>query len=744
MESREHFIEEVDLQRYWLVLKRRWLPASVVFAGSVAIAMYAALSQKPMYQASGKLLLQTDRAASLTGVAQELGEVKSLMMTRDPLDTQEAIITSVPIMEDTIRALNIRDNQGELVSPDQLAQGLKVTTIDGTDVLQVDYSAPHSELSAAVVNQIMQSYIATNIQSNRAEVKAARKFLERELPKAEAEVKQLSAALQKFNEQNKIISLPDEASVTVQAIATLDNQINGTQAELAKAESRSREIQRQLGMPLEDALMLSALTQSDSIQKIFGDWQTLQTELATARTQYTDQHPTIRGLVRQEAALKTVLQERVQEVVGQSIPISSGTLQLSPTDQWLADELVSAEIERVGLYNQLSTLASTRDAYLNWADDFPNLQTTQLDLQQRLTYARTTYENLLQRLQESRLAENQNVGSARVIEAANIPSNPIVTGQASYLMLGSVVGIFLGVATAFFLDLIDRTIKTVKDGEKVFNQVLLGVIPRFELPRELEDPELPAGLNGLPSPRIVTNQNGFPMIAGAYQMLQANLRFISSDKKLQSIVITSSIAGEGKSEICANLAASIAQTDRRVLIVDADMRYPSQHYLWNLLNTTGLSHVLVGEGQVEDALQPINENLYVLTAGVIPPNPLALLDSERMAGLITSFSQQFDYIIIDTPPLSGTADAAVLGNIADGILMVMRPRLVSYDSALAANTLLGRSGATVLGMVANAVDIKVEMSEYAYNIQATGEYVIEPSEMPIAVAASSFETDAWK
>ncbi len=721
MESKELLIEEVDVQRYWLVLKRRWLPASAVFTAAVAAALFAALSQRPTYQATGKVLVQTDRAATLTGIAQELGEVESLMMTRDPLDTQEAIISSGPILEDTIRVLNIRDDKGELVTPEDLAKGLEVTVLDGTDVLQIDYKSAQPELSAAVVNQIMQSYIATNIQSNRAEVRAARRFLERELPQAEADVERLSQALQQFNEQNRIVSLEKEADATVTAIAQLDSQIANTQAELARAETNASGLRQQLGMPLDDALTLSALAQSSSVQQAFSNWQLAQTELANGRTRYTAQHPTIRELARQEAAMAEVLQERISEVAGTRLPISSGTLQISPTQQRLADELVAAEIQRSSIYNQLGTLASTRDAYVEWADVFPSLERTQIELQQRLDYARTTYEALLQRLQEIRLAENQNVGSARVVEAANVPSEPSASSQFVFLMLGAVVGAFMGIATAFLLDLVDRSIKTVKDAERAMGYVLLGVIPKFELPSTdwQEDALLPMD-EGLPSERIVTLQNTFPMVSGAYQMLQANLRFISSDKQQKSIVVTSSTAGEGKSEVCANLAASIAQTQRRVLLVDADMRNPQQHALWNTLNLTGLSHVLVGEGRLQDAVQPINENLSLLPAGVVPPNPLALLDSERMATLLATFAQQYDYVIIDSPALAGTADAAVIGNWADGILLVVRPRWVTYDGALSAKTLLTRSGANVLGIVANGTDLKVESSEYAYTAQASG------------------------
>ncbi|MEO0759317.1 MAG: polysaccharide biosynthesis tyrosine autokinase [Cyanobacteria bacterium J06648_16] len=758
MESKELLIEEVDVQRYWLVLKRRWLPATAVFTASVAAALFAALSQRPMYEATGKVLVQTDRAATLTGIAQELGEVESLMMTRDPLDTQEAIISSVPILEDTIRVLNIRDDRGELVTPERLAQGLQVTVLDGTDVLQIDYQSAQPELSAAVVNQIMQSYIATNIQSNRAEVRAARRFLERELPQAEADVERLSQALQQFNEQNRIVSLEKEADATVQAIAQLDSQIANTQAELARAESNAAGLRQQLGMPLDDALTLSALAQSSSVQQAYSNWQVAQTDLANARTRYTAQHPTIRELARQETAMAEVLQQRMYEVAGTGIPISSGTLQISPTQQRLADELVAAEIQRSSIYNQLGTLASTRDAYVEWADVFPSLERTQIELQQRLDYARTTYEALLKRLQEIRLAENQNVGSARVVEAANVPSEASASSQLMFLMLGSVVGVFMGIATAFLLDLIDRSIKTVKDAERALGYVMLGVIPKFELPHtDWQNDLMLADAEGLPSERIVTLQSTFPMVAGAYQMLQANLRFISSDKRLKSIVITSSVAGEGKSEVCANLAASIAQTNRRVLLVDGDMRSPQQHHLWNVLNTTGLSHVLVGEGQLRDAVQPINENLSLLTAGVVPPNPLALIDSERMASLLATFNEQYDYVIIDTPALAGTADAAVLGSLADGILVVMRPRWVTYDGALSAKTLLTRSGANVLGIVANGADLKIESSEYVYSVQASGDTVIEaaPSPapereiamaeaMPITAPASVTDDDPWE
>jgi capsular exopolysaccharide synthesis family protein len=197
-------------------------------------------------------------------------------------------------------------------------------------------------------------------------------------------------------------------------------------------------------------------------------------------------------------------------------------------------------------------------------------------------------------------------------------------------------------------------------------------------------------------------------------MLQANLKFLSSDKELRAIVVTSSVPKEGKSEVSANLAVTMAQVGRRVLLVDADMRHPSQHHIWGLTNLIGLSNILVGEAEFKVAVREVMSRLDVLPSGVIPPNSVGLLDSKRMASLIETFSKNYDFVIFDTPPLAGVADAPILGKMADGILLVVRPKVVDSASANAAKEFLVRSGQNVLGLVANGVIIKNEPDSYFY------------------------------
>jgi polysaccharide biosynthesis transport protein len=158
----------------------------------------------------------------------------------------------------------------------------------------------------------------------------------------------------------------------------------------------------------------------------------------------------------------------------------------------------------------------------------------------------------------------------------------------------------------------------------------------------------------------------------------------------------------------------MAQVGRRVLLVDADMRHPSQHHLWELTNSVGLSNIIVGEANFNTVVREVMPRLDVLTSGVIPPNPVALLDSKRMASLVEMFSKTYDCVIFDTPPLAGIADAPILGKMADGILLVVRPGVVDETSAKAAKDFLARSGQNVLGLVANGVMIENEPDSYFY------------------------------
>jgi capsular exopolysaccharide synthesis family protein len=251
------------------------------------------------------------------------------------------------------------------------------------------------------------------------------------------------------------------------------------------------------------------------------------------------------------------------------------------------------------------------------------------------------------------------------------------------LIQGVLLGVVLGAATAWLLENLDKTVKTPQQARTLLPYPVLGSIPTFR------------------GSKLVVRDNPSAPVSEAFRMLQANLRFLSADRQLKVIVVASATAKEGKSTIAANLAAATAQLGRRVLLVDVDLRHPAQHQLWELPNEVGLSNVLGREVEFSEAVAEVMPNLDVLTSGELPSNPVTLIDSSQMAVLIGNSSQNYDLVIVDTPPLTLAADATVLGKMTDGILMAVRPGVADSGSVAAAKELLSQSNQTVLGLAIN-------------------------------------------
>jgi capsular exopolysaccharide synthesis family protein len=198
----------------------------------------------------------------------------------------------------------------------------------------------------------------------------------------------------------------------------------------------------------------------------------------------------------------------------------------------------------------------------------------------------------------------------------------------------------------------------------------------------------------------------------SFRMLLSNINFLSSDKPIKVIVISSCLPGEGKTTVSANLATCMAQMGRRVIVIDADMRRPYLHNCFGIPNKKGLSNVLVGESTLDASILPLEENLDVIPSGQMPPDPVALVSSKRMEALITGLAQSYDFVIIDTPPLSLTAESMILARMGDGVLLVTRPGVVDAEMIFQCKRALVQAGPKVLGLVVNGVIPENESSIY--------------------------------
>jgi capsular exopolysaccharide synthesis family protein len=709
MESSE---ASLRIQEYLLILRRRWLAASTSLILVVLAILLATSVKKPVYEAQGKLLFKrVNSTSSLTGVGKEIGELGSLDDKTTPIDTETEVIVSGPIVEEAIRQLNLQDKSGNPLKPELLAKEIRVSQPKGADILKISYQNIDPKKAAKVVNTLMDVYLANNIRFNRSEAVAARQFIEKQLPDAEANVRQAEVNLRQFREQNQVFDLEQEKKSIVASIEDLQKQITQTRSQLEDAQIRAQTIRQQLGMSSPDAVATATIVQDPRVQELQRELQQVESELAIQRTRFTEANPIIANLKNKQASLNKLLKERIKKVnPGQKTPANTN-LQFSDIKQGLTRDLVALESSIQTLNTQLVSFSQLQLAYQQRAGMLPKLEQRQRDLERKLEASQATYNLLLQKLQEVRLAENQTIGNARIISQATVPQQPLPARRGLYLVTGILLGSIVALGVSLLLEAKDKSLRTVEEAKKLFGFTLLGVIPLSQKSEKTSDK---TDVLDLSVPEIILKANPDSLVNEYYWMLQANLKFLSSDKPPKVILVTSSIAQEGKSTVSANLAVAMANAGRKVLLVDADLRLPIQHRIWELYNRQGLSHVIVDRVDLKSAIQEVMPNLDVLSAGVIPPNPIAILDSQRMESLIKEFANSYDFVIVDSPPLNVAPDARTLGRMVDGVLLVVRPRVLDTASANVAKQVLQESGTNVLGIVVNGIIPENEPNGYYY------------------------------
>lgn len=715
MESRESL--DLDLIRYFRIIKRRWLPITTIFIGTVAMSVAATTFLKPSYEAEGKILFRMP-SFKIVGTSlvpnfsegDEAGSLRSLMSDQNPISTQIEVISSPLLLQQVIDRLELKNSDGELLRVEDLQKQLTLRIIGGTDVLRLSYTSRNPEEAAAVINTVMGLYLENEVLTNRREAEMTRSFMSRQLPYTQATMRKAEAALRMFKQQHSIADLGEETRVSVEIVGNLDQEINTVKAQLADINAQSQELRQKLALNSQEAIAVSTLSQSPAVQGVLAQLQDVERQLANEGSRFQSENPVIISLEARKANLIALLQEQIEETLGQQTQIPQRLLQIDQLRQNLIQNFLQLEVQRFGLDQRLVSLSNSRSAYEERMRVIPQLEQTQRELERKIDVAQSTYQTLLKKVQELQLAENVNTPNARIIAESRVPDNPAASKKLIVVVLGVMLGGFFATASVLLFEIKDKSLKTLQEVTEVFRYTLLGVIPLSRQKLRFRDDDVE-----LNRPEVAVRDHPHSLTSEIYRMIQANLKFLSSDEVVKTIVVSSAVPKEGKSTVSANLAAAIAQLGRKVLLIDADMRVPTQHHLWQVNNRIGLSEVLVGENDFETAVNQVMDNLHVLTAGVRPPNPLALLDSKRMASLIDDFSSQYDFVIIDAPPLLVAADAVSLSRMSDGILLVARPSVIDYSSAAATQELLAKTSHNVLGLVVNGVSEMNESSSYFYH-----------------------------
>lgn len=310
------------------------------------------------------------------------------------------------------------------------------------------------------------------------------------------------------------------------------------------------------------------------------------------------------------------------------------------------------------------------------------------------------YQVLLKKLKEADLSATAGGLDIRVLEPAKLPSVPVAPRTIRNLGVAAVLGLCLALGLAYGVESFDRTVRTPEDAARALGLPALGVIHRFEALRP--DRPLPAETSG-------------SLEGETFRALRTNLRFSHVDKPRRVVLVTSTGPEEGKSTVLANLAVSLAQSGRRTLVIDTDLRRPSLHRLFALPNARGLVDLLAGDASVEETIQSGRiEGLDVLSSGTLAPNPAELIESVRLHERIAGLREDYDYVLLDSPPAGGLIDASLLCSLADGVLFVVERGGFDLKTLRSALRQLERAGARLYGLVLNKAPRDESVGMYGY------------------------------
>ena len=356
-----------------------------------------------------------------------------------------------------------------------------------------------------------------------------------------------------------------------------------------------------------------------------------------------------------------------------------------------------------GLRQQITAIDSNVAQLRARLATYPGKQTQFAQLNLETELENDTYKYLLSQLEAARISAGTIAPYIDVVESATVAGR-LGMGTRHKVMLGGLVGLFLGILTAFFLEYLDQTIKTAADVERVLEVPVLGLIP-LEARAIATSPTGPQGRRRHAIPLVSLVSPDDPS-SEAYRALRTNVTFVNAEQRqLQVLCITSPGPGEGKSTTAANLAITLAQQGSSTLLVDADLRRPLVHKAFNLVQEPGLTDVLVGGAQLREAVRPnVIPKLDVLPAGALPPNPSELLGSDAMRRLVEQLRGQYDLILFDSPPTLAVTDATVLGASADAVILVLRSGDTEEIAAQRSLEQLRRVQARVAGVVLNGVE----------------------------------------
>jgi succinoglycan biosynthesis transport protein ExoP len=709
--------DESPIVEYVKVLyKRRWAAATVFLVVLISAVVHSFITT-PVYEARTRLIIENDDQ----NVVAFKAVVEEGQPSPDYYQTQYGILQSRGLARRTIDELRLWSSPTFVGKPDDgsfrlgtlvgwfpaLFRGapdlpgtdadeaigqsavidtflgnLTVEPVRNSRLVDVKYRSTDAALAARIANQLAKDYIEHSLEYRFTASREASSWLAERLAEQRAQVQTAEAKIQRYREQNDAIRLEDRENIVVQKLGELNTAV--TRAKMERLQKEAVEHQ------------LTAIENDQAALETF--------PVVIGNAFIQRQKAELAALQQQQAQLSDKLGQLHPDMLKLQSAIDNAQLKLRAE---IANVVRSVHTEYQAAVTQERSLVGALEQQKNEALAMNRKAIEYSVLAREVESGKQIYDSLLQRSKETGVAGALTSSNIRVVDEAERPRSAVTPQPRRNIMLAVFGGFVLAVGFAFFFEYVDSRIKSPEEITAFLGLPSLGMLPALSKRWTETAPLLNTGLP--------------PNFSEMLRTIRTNILFSSMEEGPRTLVVTSTGPGEGKTMVASNLAVGFALTGQRVLLVDADMRRSRAHQLFNLNQEPGLSNILVGNAKPSAALCKTDvAGLWVLPAGRTPPNPAELLSSKRFKDLVGSLGENFDTIVIDTPPVMVVTDPMVIASFASGVIFVIGAEMTSRYAAQAALQQLHQGRARVIGAILNRVQL--DKNGYYYSRYYKREY----------------------
>jgi len=702
-----HFSTQDSLLRSYshVLLKRKWAVLSC-FALIVSAVLIATLRSTPIYDAVGSIAV--NRMDPVTLNLKDSENPGYDYSDPTDLDTEVRILHSDSLAWQVIKQLNLDNQMGAAPTPSSslglttdnqfdsektsrmiasFKSNLAVILEPNTRIIDIHYRSPDKYLAARAVNALASAYVEQNFKTRFESTEQTSEWLSKKLIDLQMKVETSQEKLVKYQKDHEILGIDEKQNITTSKLDELNKELTDAESTRMEKESLYRLIQSGDTDSIAAAANIATTpsgSASSLLQKLQEEHVDLKIQIAKLGAQFGPAYPKTAELADQlkevDAQTEGERKKVVERLRGDYLAaLARENLLRTALDQQKQDanQLNESAIE----YNFLK-----RDADTN----------------------RTLYENLLEKLKEAGVTAGLRSNNIRPVDLARVPTSPAEPNLFRNLSFASVLGLTTGILIAFVMEGLDNTVRTVEQAQAISMLPSLGIIPLGSGGTRYASTGRKLVFAGnKQSMELITKSRPQSQMAEAYRALRTSLLLTSVGAPPKVILVTSALPEEGKTTTSINCAIVLAQKGSRVLLVDSDLRRPSIHKTLGIMPKTGLTHVLTGSATLQQAIvrSPLVPSLSVLPAGTPPPNPAELLASGKMGEVLDALREQYDHIVIDTPPTLPVTDAVVMATRADAVILVIRAGGTTKHALRQARDILLQVNARVSGVLLNAVNL---------------------------------------